>query len=294
MAPQLLYNMQPHQPSNQSTDIDLFELLGRLMRFFGRHAVWFLGASIFGVLVGFVAFKIKDKEYRSNMVATSHSLPDGRIIEIVDDLNQLITDQDYPRLAAALGLTVDQARLINDFEVTSFYEMEKKTKKLNDDKMELKESTTFKLNASVKDTALFAPVARGIVSCLTNNTYAQEQLSSHKKALVVQLGEIEHRISLHDSLGQIMQDHLRNSRGTMVISNELSTSQAVVFELESKRAGLNQELERLQEVRVIKPFTIFKKSRWPKLSISASIGFLIANICTILGILILGPRFRKQ
>ncbi len=286
--------MQPQQPSNQPIDIDLFELLGRLMRFFSRHSAWLAGATAFGVLIGIAAFKLKDKEYRSNMVAASHSLPDGRIIEIVDDLNQLITDQDYPRLAAALGLTVDQARLINDFEVTSFYEMEKKTKKLNDDKMELKESTTFKLNASVKDTALFAPVARGIVSCLTNNTYAQEQLSSHKKALVVQLGEIEHRIRLHDSLGQIMQDHLRNNRGTMVISNELSTSQAVVFELESKRAGLNQELERLQEVRVIKPFTIFKKSRWPKLSISVGIGILISNICTILGILILGPRFRQQ
>lgn len=275
---------------NQPTDIDLLDVLAQITDFLKRNLIYLLIAAIFGGIVGFAIYKIKDKEYKSSLVAMTHSLEDGRVIELFDDLNQLIIDNDYPRLAQMLNMPLDKARLVNDFEVTSFYDLEKKTKKLNDDKMDLRPSTTVKITVNIKDTAVLNDLQEGISHYVGTNKYGKEVNSIHRANFRAQIQELERRIREADSLNQISIFKIKTGNGGLIFGNELAASQATIAELEQKRNGLIQELALIKDFAIIKPFTVFKKARWPKLSIALGVGMSISVISTILGILIFGRK----
>lgn len=275
---------------NQPTDIDLLDVLAQIISFFKRHILYLIVAAFFGAAVGYGIYQYKDKEYKSSLVAMTHSLEDGRVIELFDDLNQLIMDNDYPRLAKMLNMPLERAKLVNDFEVTSFYDLEKKTKKLNDDKMELRPSTTVKITVNIKDTSVLRDLQVGISQYVSSNEYGLEVNNIHRANFRAQIQELERRIKEADSLNKITIIKLKSGGGNLIFGNELAASQALIAELEQKRNGMIQELALVKDFAIIKPFTVFKKARWPKLSVALGVGMSISVVSTILGILIFGRK----
>lgn len=278
--------MQPDNAARNTTEIDLIELLGNLLAALWSKRFWALAGVVLGAGAGTAYYYSKDKEYRSSMVAICHSFTDSRVIEHVQDLDQLIQDNDRARLAQMLGLSMEEVKPIQELEVVSAYELEKTTKKLNDDKMDLKESAIFQLKAAVSDTAAFAAVQRGVVHYFSSISFSQKQLKTDSLALTIELQAIQDRIKRIDDESVLM----RSAKSGSTIITGLRNNQVEVVELVRRIAEIEKELSRMEEVRVVKPFTIFKKARWPKLSIMLGAGAAIGAIMMLIMGFIVGRK----
>lgn len=270
------------QQKPDTIEIDLIALSKQLWQFLLKNALLIVLGAVVGAGAGYGYFRLKDKEYRSTMVATAYALEDSRIIELFDDINQLLTDGDNKTTAKLLNISPEQAKGINEFGITSAYELEKQAKKLNDDKMELRPSTTFKVSVSVKDTTLFKVAEQAVLHYLGENAFSLEQIKTDQEAMTAEVQALEERIRRMDSLSIIAH----RQSGTSTIG--MRSPDAEAAELFIRINNLKKELLRLEPIRVIKPFTVFKKARWPKLSIFVLVGALAG-----MGVALTLGTFRK-
>lgn len=259
-------------------DLDLLELLRNVSSFFRRNFSAYLIIGVLGLAAGVGYYLYKPKVYQSSLSAISHSIEDTRVLELIGDLNQLIEDNDNQLLGQKLNLTAEEAAQITDFEVKSNYESEKKAKKLNDDKMELIPSRQFNLTIGIKDLSLLPKVQEGIIYYFENNPFNKAVLEAHRKEIANNIKAYQFEIRRIDSLNNLFFAASLDPKKPLMLTSSVGQSNLDIAVMQEKINQYQYQLELMHELRIVRPFTEFKKHRSPKLLISVGVAELLALI----------------
>src|SRR6202012_5450300 len=102
---------------NSGSELDLAELLGRLISYFKKNFLVFTISCVLCVVIAYIFYKSMPKVYTARMVLQTSVLNVHEEMEIIDNWDQLLNKRGYPRLAKEFGCDL---ALVQAFESYKF------------------------------------------------------------------------------------------------------------------------------------------------------------------------------
>lgn len=280
-----------HSPLPPAPDeIDLVRVFVRTVNFFKTNGTIFLLACFLaaGASAGYLF--LKKPVYESRFTAECMSLPDGRTVELLNDLEKLRENEDWELLGRKLGMLPADVALIRKFEPLSNVAMEREAKKVDDYLLPTTEvAYKFSLIVKVKDNRILPLLQKGVIKYLSENEYSTVRVNrfiENRKAL---LQAIDEELKKLDSLNLLFADRLvRGSQGTTLVGP--GDFKAMVIQLKEKRLSVEDELRFAQPVRVIQGFVPFKNPVEPVRLLVILEFFALFNVLALFFIVIRNLR----
>ena len=271
-------------------EIDLVRVFVRTIDFFRTNGMIFILACFFAA-GGSAGYRfLKKPVYESRFTAECMSLPDGRTVELLNDLEKLRENEDWKLLGQKLGMTAADVALIKKFEPLSNVAMEREAKKVDDYLHPTTEvAYKFSLIVKVKDNRILPLLQKGVIKYLAENEYSAIRVTrfiENRKAL---LQAIDEELKKLDSLNLLFADRLvRGSQGATLVGP--GDFKAMVIQLREKRLSVEDELRFAQPVRVIQGFVPFKDPVEPVRSLVILEFFALCNVLALFFIVIRNLR----
>lgn len=267
-------------------EIDLVRVFVRTIDFFKENSLIFILACLFaaGASAGYLF--LKKPVYESRFTGECMSLPDGRTVELLNDLEKLRENEDWQLLGEKLGMLPADVALIKKFEPLSNVAMEREAKKVDDYLLPTTEvAYKFSLIVKVKDNRILPLLQKGIIKYLSENEYSSVRVNrflENRKAL---LQAIDEELKKLDSLNLLFADRMvRGAQGTTLVGP--GDFKAMVIQLKEKRLSVEDELRFAQPVRVIQGFTPFRNPVEPVKSLVILEFFALFNVLAVFFIVI--------
>lgn len=271
--------MESKQPMIKHADeIDLFELLSRVILFFGKNLLAIAISLIVGIGLGIVYYKISPKEYESKMLISSDILTESYSKSLTDNLVKLIKENNTSTLSKELNLTPEQAAQLTGLEIGSAIE-----KAVN-----VPEESKMFLNvvARSRDNSIWPHLEKGILYYFESKEYVRVRVEQKKRfysemieKINLELVDLE-RLKERFSQGSFAQ----TSKESLVVFDP-TTVNSKIIDLSKEKISLRNALETVNSVQVVEGFIIFNKPSGPKLSISLaaglSVGLFLAGIAIV-------------
>ena len=214
--------------SQQSEEVDLgqlFKLIGnvfdRFFRFISnifkiiysfilstlihihKRLLWYIGAGVVGLIIGFFMDKTSDEVYGANMFIETNFRSARQVYENIKDLNQLAkVDKDTMELAKRLNITPREASKLNGFYIqpdidendiiemySGFYAKLDSISRSETNYEKYKNSLTpynfdiHLVGVSSKDKFLYKKIEQAFVNYLSHNEYLEEILKVNTENL---------------------------------------------------------------------------------------------------------------
>lgn len=248
-----------------SDEIDLLELLAKLVITIKANLVLIIGAFVIGTVLGLAYFQFVPKIYESKMILQSDILTSSYSERITESLNNLIKEQNKEILSKRVGLTEKQAESITKIEIESI-----KQKESAEDKSE---NATFIVTIRTKDNSILTSLQDGLINHLRNNEYVKirvRQRQEFYKAMIEKVGlEINSLDSLKKRLFTGQPIYSKSSEMMLVDPTNIYSK---IIDLNKEQIGYKNALELVNSIQLVEGFTIFNKPVSPKLSISLAAG----------------------
>jgi len=263
------------QPLN-SDEIDLLELLARIVISIKSNFKLILGAFLVGSLLGLAYYQFVPKSYESRMLISSEILTESYSKTIAEDLNKLIRERNIGSLSSKLKITPKEALALGKLEVKNAIE------KADGRKEEEKNYLT--ISCQTSDNSIWPSLQNGLISFLENNDYVKIRVEQKKKYFTQVIEKIDKElVDLNDLKSRIANGQVTQSSKDNLILFDPTTVNTKILDLNKEKINLQNQLEIVNSIQVVEGFTVFEKPVSPKLSISlvagSSIGlFFVALI----------------
>lgn len=265
------------QPLN-SDEIDLLELLARVVISIKSNFKLIVGAFLIGCLLGLAYYQLVPKTYESRMLISSDILTESYSKTIAEDLNKLIKEKNIESLSSKLNLSSTEALAIGKLEVKNAIE------KVDGRKEEEKNYLTITCQAS--DNSIWPNLQNGLISFFETNDYVRVRVDQRKKYFTQVIEKIDKElVDLNELKARIADGQITQSSKDNLILFDPTTVNTKILDLNKEKINLQNALETVNSVQLVEGFTVFEKPVSPKLSISLSAGasFGLFIVALILG-----------
>jgi accessory gene regulator protein AgrB len=252
------------QPLN-SDEIDLLELLARIVISIKSNFKLIVAAFIIGSLLGLAYYQFVPKSYESRMLISSQILTESYSKTIAEDLNKLIKERNTESLASKLNLTPTEALALGKLEVKNAID------KADGRKEEEKNYLT--ITCQTNDNTVWPNLQKGLISFFESNDYVSKRVEQRKKYFSEVIEKIDKElIDLNELKSRIANGQITQSSKDNLILFDPTTVNTKILDLNKEKISLQNELEIVNSIQLVEGFTIFEKPVSPKLSISLSAG----------------------
>lgn len=253
--------------AHPADEIDLTGLFVGIVRFFIRNRMWLVLATLAGIGAGYGFFHLKKPVYRSRLTAECMSLPDARTVELILDLEKVRQNEDWDQLAAALGITPGEARLVKKIEPFSSVSIDKVAKGVDDYLLPTQDvSYVFSVEIRVKErNDLWKKIQAGLLRHLAANGYSKTRVDrflENRRNLAASITREIHKL---DSLNMLYAGKVIGSQTSSTLTSP-GDYKTLVINLIERKLAVEDELRFAEPVRIIQPFTIFRNPVEPVLS----------------------------
>jgi len=234
--------IQQNAPSDEIDLRELFRAIGNWFKgiaenlvlgvvIIRRHTLknkWLLIALlVIGSGLGTSTGFLLDRFYSSSMVVNSYYLNAEIVENIIDKLDELCNDLDYPVLAQQLDVSLDIAKQIRSFSYEKFvteeekleFEIFKETLKnqIDDEdkldeilpKIELQNQSTYKIRATTYNNAIFPVLEEKIEAYFKNNPYLKKRIEIDRQNKVAKIEKLKYEQTRLDSLKDVLYSNLQ-------------------------------------------------------------------------------------
>lgn len=273
-------------PKTSSDEINLEELLLKIILVIKRNLVLIVAFFIIGTALGFTYGMLGTKIYESKMLITSDYLTDSYAEKLNKNLNSIIADGNMELLAAKLNLSREEASLINAIE------MEGVQKERPSQNEKVKQPFFLFISARTYDPAVYPKLEKGLVFYFENNEFSKarvEQTRIYDRKLILKIeDEIQ---SLEKFKTRIFDGTIfDNSKGNIMIDpGEINSK---IIELTKEKLSLEKELSLISNAQVVEGFTQYLHPAKPNRIISLAAGSSLGLI--FVGMLIAFKWIRKM
>ena len=252
------------QPLN-SDEIDLLELLARIVISIKSNIKLIVGAFLIGSLLGLAYYQFVPKSYESRMLISSEILTESYSKSIAEDLNKLIKEKNIQSLSSKLSITQAEALALEKLEVKNAIE------KADSRKEEEKNYLT--ISCQTSDNSIWPSLQNGLISFLENNDYVKIRVEQKKKYFTQVIEKIDKElVDLNELKSRIASGQVTQSSKDNLILFDPTTVNTKILDLNKEKINLQNQLEIVNSIQVVEGFTVFEKPISPKLSISLSAG----------------------
>ena len=304
-------DLQTPQSQQQSEEVDLgqlFKVIGNtfdrffkfiagifigiykvVLLFFGhiyQRFVWYAGAVVLGVLIGFFLDKSSDKLYGANMYIETNFNSARQVYENLKQFHQLAhEDKDTLELAKRFDISVNEASKLKGFYIepdidennmaqmySEFYGRLDSISRLEMNYVRFKESLTpynFKIHrigVASTDKYIYKKIKKSFVAQLSGNQYlndlvevTQSNLKKKDKDLVIQLQKTDSLVDeyLKIRISESKKEGKVNSGGTNLYMGNSASTSLIVDEsglvdkqlvIENERRQINSDLVKQRSV----------------------------------------------
>lgn len=259
-----------------SDEIDLLELLARIVISIKSNFKLIVGAFLIGSLLGLAYYQFVPKSYESRMLISSDILTESYSKTIADDLNKLIKERNIESLSSKLNLSLTEAFAIGKLEVKNAIE------KVDGRKEEEKNYLT--ITCQTSDNSIWPNLQNGLVNFFEKNDYVRIRVEQRKKYYTQVIEKIDKElVDLNELKTRIANGQITQSSKDNLILFDPTTVNTKILDLNKEKINLQNALETVNSVQLVEGFTVFEKPVSPKLSVSLSAGasfglFIVALI----------------
>ncbi len=291
----------------------LFDFLFYTVKFFYKNAIPIGGFTFAGFVAGTIIYYVSDKEYSSEMVASSNSLRNDEMINYINKLDELCKTENYTGLGKYLDMDSLNASKIK--YIKALWAFDRNRDNLPDyvdysgrydiranDTIQRRLWDRFYVRAVVTDDDIFNRMKDGLYKYIYSNQYVQETNNIRKKQQAEMIKEIDNEIKKLDSLQKyeyFNQNRIMPQVGAnqMVLFTEKDRRlyHKDIFTLVEQRQDLETKLTvRKDPITIIQDFTPMNKVEntiFTYLLKFSIIGFLLGSL--IIFIWLYGRKIHK-
>ncbi len=265
------------QPLN-SDEIDLLELLARLVISIKSNFKLIVGAFTIGSLLGLAYYQIVSKSYESRMLISSEILTESYSKTIVDDLNKLIREDNFVSLSSKLKMDVPEASTLSNIEVKNAIN--------KSDGIKEQEKNYLTITCRTSNNSIWPNLQTGLINFFETNDYVRIRVEHRKKYYTQVIEKIDKElVDLNELKSRIADGQITQSSKDNLILFDPTTVNTKILDLNKEKINLQNALETVNSVQLVEGFTVFEKPVSPRLSISLSAGasFGLFIVALILG-----------
>jgi hypothetical protein len=269
--------------STQNDEIDLVELLAKLVQAIRKNILSFIIAFIVGTLLGLAYYQISPSIYEGKMILLSDILTESYSERITESLDILIKEQNTEAIANRLSISTEEAKKVAKIEIESL-----KDSKKADDKSE---SSIFIVTVRTKDQLLLPKLQEGIMNHLQNNEFVKIRVNQRKTYLQTMITKVGEEISSLDSLKRklFLGQPIYSKSAEMMLIDPTSIYSKII-DLNKEQVNLKNALELVNSIQLVEGFTIYKKPVSPKLGVSLIAGSSLGLFFVVLLIVVKALR----
>lgn len=266
-----------------SDEIDLSGLLLRYILIVRNNFWTVISLFILGLILGTGFILLSPKQYKAEMIVNSDILRDSFIEANGKILDNLIEDKNTEGLAAALGLSLDEANEIKSIIFKGSIE-----------KWDISKGDYF-VTATVKvlNRDILPKVEKGIVSFLENNEFTKVRVAQTRSynQRVISIVDTE-MASLKSFKESLLKDgggsFSEKNKGSFVMSpSEINNT---IVQLTKEKANAEAKLENSQSIEVVQGLIKPVTPSWPKLSIALATGVGLGFVLAAMALIFKGLR----
>jgi hypothetical protein len=259
-------------------EIDLIELLIKIYKFFKKRYLLILFciviSAVLGVLSNFLFFKPR---YQSTMIISSRSLTASEVAGLISTIDDFAYEESFEELEKLLGIPKKLAEKIVKIEAMPNREFQKNVEK------DFRKDSTIAIKLEVTESDNWKTYEKGIVSYLENIPYVKMKTALYKESQERLLQQVQKEIKHLDSLKKIIEAGGGKAQFILNNSTQVYTE---ILKLYEKENEIKENLFFVNDIRVIKEFTNYKKPK--KFSVKevtitfALIGFIIGIVVSLI------------
>lgn len=249
---------------NNSDEIDLLELLAKIVITIKSNILSIIIAFVIGSILGLGYYHLVPKVYESKMILLSDILTSSYSERITESLDYLIKEENDEVLSTRLGISEREASSITKIEIES---VKQETKEIES------ESSTFIITVRTEDKTILPNLQEGLINHLRNNEYVKVRVRQRQdfyKAMIEKVGiEINSLDSLKRRLFSGQPIYSKSSEMMLVDPTNIYSK---IIDLNKEQIGYKNSLELVNSIQLVEGFTVYNKPVSPKLSISLVAG----------------------
>ena len=272
--------------------IGIFKVLLMLLIHFYKRMIWYAGAIIIGVVVGFIIDKNSEKLYGANIFIETNFNSARQVYENITQFNQLANiDKDSVQLASRLNISVSEAAKLKGFYIekdvdentiaemySKFYTRLDSISRLEMTYDRYKESLTsynfdiHRIGVASTDKRIYKKIEKAFIQQISDNTYLKGLVEVNKINLEKKDEALLKQVQKTDSLvNEYLKIRINESEkemvpgsGTNLYMGDAESSNLIVdeskiiekrLELETQRRQVNQDkVEQNNVVNVLAGF----------------------------------------
>ncbi|MBS1574503.1 MAG: hypothetical protein JST09_04295 [Bacteroidetes bacterium] len=245
-------------------DIDLLQLIERIIIFFKKYGWTFFVACILGILSGFYVYRSLPKTYSSRLIVHSSLLTNQEEIQIIEAWNQLLKKKDYKRLSTLFSCSKDIFQTLLQIKADEIQKVFSPTN-----------PNGFIIDVELAEGASLDELQLALLNGLENNGYVKQKTELKKANLLESIAKLKPQIARLDSV--------RTSLEEMILKGKTTSSPVIVdiagiykqlIEMNEKMTIYNDTLRFSNAVQLIQGFDALKKTVGPKLTVWLSLGLV--------------------
>jgi len=248
-----------------SDEIDLAELLAKIVIGVKNNIKLILGAFILGTIIGLAYYQLVPKIYESRMLISSEILTESYSKNMVSDLNKLIDEKNPGAISSKLQLSENQSNALEEIEIKSSIEKSEFIKE--------QEKNFLTIICQSEDNTIWPDLQQGLINYLESNEFVKTRVEQRKKYITQIIEKIDKElIDLNVLKERIANGQITQSGKDNLVLFDPTTVNSKILELNKEKINLQNSLETVNSIQLVEGFTVFKKQVSPRLSISLAAG----------------------
>jgi len=248
-----------------SDEIDLAELLAKIVIGVKNNIKLILGAFILGTIIGLAYYQLVPKIYESRMLISSDILTESYSKNMVSDLNKLIDEKNPGAISSKLQLSENQSNALEEIEIKSSIEKSEFIKE--------QEKNFLTINCQSEDNTIWPDLQQGLINYLESNEFVKTRVEQRKKYITQIIEKIDKElIDLNVLKERIANGQITQSGKDNLVLFDPTTVNSKILELNKEKINLQNSLETVNSIQLVEGFTVFEKQVSPRLSISLAAG----------------------
>ncbi|MCC9166587.1 chain length determinant protein [Pontibacter harenae] len=283
-------------------EIDLavvFEYVGRFFKRIGRgvgyvfftiqrRIVMLTLLSLFGVALGFAAYKVTKPYYSGAMTFVLSDIRNEFVENQLDKLRIAVEEDNFLAISEMLDISQDAARDIKDME---FFSLD--AERVAEDS--ILTGSPFRIELFLYNNNLFASMEPALANYLESNRYFSKLKRIKQREMESMISKLEEEIKSIDSVKTTVVSP-RGPVNGFVFGQPIDPTNLYreSISMYQKQVDLEAELDQLDNIQIVNGFAPHLRPTGPGLLKYTVIGGLVAFVTGVILALILQARSRKK
>ncbi|MEM8566451.1 MAG: hypothetical protein AAGF85_08310 [Bacteroidota bacterium] len=265
--------MKTENPSNHSDEIDLGDLLLRIVNILSRNKVLILIFIGVGGGLGFIHKTLKSPVYDSSMMLQSDILTEAYSETLTENLKKLIEQGNHILLADKLYIDEDQASQLVDIKVEGVEGASGPEGAV--------ENFIFLISVETKDNAILEDLQRGIIKFLENNEFVKKRIDAKRSRYNALIDQMKAEGNEMDSLKGLVNKQLMTGESNNLVFLDPSNIYEQALRTYKEELSYQEQLTLIESIQLIEGFIAFERPIRPRLAISLASGVGLALLLAI-------------